>query len=148
MALNVSRPPFGNCKVGLTAGDLKVIPTNCQPLAFYRRFEKAAVLLAEVVGSAGLEPATSCLQGNLLFNSKREGAMANKRLVVPENFALLRHWAPFALYSKDPQIAMKAFELAIHYMFGKPVQPVVGEELAPPIKIDISAIPKFRVPAS
>jgi hypothetical protein len=52
------------------------------------------------------------------------------------------------LYSKDPQIAMKAFELAIHYMFGKPVQPVASEELAPPIKIDISAIPKFRVPAS
>jgi hypothetical protein len=52
------------------------------------------------------------------------------------------------LYSKDPQIAMKAFELAIRYMFGKPVQPVASEELAPPIKIDISAIPKFRVPAS
>ena len=52
------------------------------------------------------------------------------------------------LYSEDPQIAMKAFELAIHYMFGKPVQPVASEELAPPIKIDISAIPKFRVPAS
>jgi hypothetical protein len=33
-------------------------------------------------------------------------------------------------------------------MFGKPVQPVASEELAPPIKIDISAIPKFRVPAS
>ena len=52
------------------------------------------------------------------------------------------------LYSKNPQIAMKAFELAIHYMFGKPVQPVASEEFAPPIKIDISAIPKFRVPAS
>jgi hypothetical protein len=52
------------------------------------------------------------------------------------------------LYSKNPQVAMKAFELAIHYMFGKPVQPVASEELAPPIKIDISAIPKFRVPAS
>jgi hypothetical protein len=45
------------------------------------------------------------------------------------------------------QIAMKAFELANHYMFGKPVQPVASEELAPPIN-DISAIPKFRVPAS
>jgi hypothetical protein len=33
-------------------------------------------------------------------------------------------------------------------MFGKPVQPVVGEELAPPIKIDISAIPTRHVPAS
>jgi hypothetical protein len=33
-------------------------------------------------------------------------------------------------------------------VFGKPVQPVASEELAPPIKVDISAIPKFRVPAS
>jgi hypothetical protein len=32
--------------------------------------------------------------------------------------------------------------------FGKTAQPVVSWELAPPVKIDISAIPKFRVPAS
>jgi hypothetical protein len=51
------------------------------------------------------------------------------------------------LYSKNPHVAMKAFELAIHYMFGKPVQPVASEELAPPIKIDISAIPKHLVRA-
>jgi hypothetical protein len=51
------------------------------------------------------------------------------------------------LYSKNPHVAMKAFELAIHYMFGRPVQPVVGEDSAPPMKIDISAIPKFRVKA-
>ena len=51
------------------------------------------------------------------------------------------------LYSKDPHIAMKAFELMLNYRFGKPVQPVASEELAPPIKIDISAIPKFRVKA-
>ena len=38
--------------------------------------------------------------------------------------------------------------LAQFYLFGKPVQPVASEEFAPPIKIDISAIPKFRVPAS
>jgi hypothetical protein len=31
--------------------------------------------------------------------------------------------------------------------FGKTAQPVVSEELTPPVKIDISAIPKFRVPA-
>jgi hypothetical protein len=42
---------------------------------------------------------------------------------------------------------MKAFELMLHYRFGKPVQPVVGEELAPPIKIDISAIPTRHVKA-
>jgi hypothetical protein len=51
------------------------------------------------------------------------------------------------LNSKNPHVAMKAFELALHYMFGKPAQPQVGEENAPPIKIDISAIPKFRVRA-
>jgi len=51
------------------------------------------------------------------------------------------------LYSKNPHVAMKAFELAIHYMFGKPVQPVASEELAPPMKIDISAIPKHLVKA-
>ena len=48
------------------------------------------------------------------------------------------------LYSKDPHVALEAFKLANHYLFGKPVRPVVGEELAPPIKIDISAIPKYR----
>jgi hypothetical protein len=31
--------------------------------------------------------------------------------------------------------------------FGKTAQPVVGEELAPPIKIDISAIPRHLVKA-
>jgi hypothetical protein len=51
------------------------------------------------------------------------------------------------LYSKNPHVAMKAFELAIHYMFGRPVQPVVGEDSAPPMKIDISAIPKHHVKA-
>jgi hypothetical protein len=39
---------------------------------------------------------------------------------------------------------MKALEVALHYMFGKPVQAVVSDEQAPPIKIDISAIPKYR----
>lgn len=51
-----------------------------------------------------------------------------------------------ALTSKDKHIRMKAFEMAHRYLYGKPVQPVVGEELAAPIKIDVSAIPKFRVP--
>jgi hypothetical protein len=51
------------------------------------------------------------------------------------------------LYSKDPHIALKALEMALHYMFGKPVQPVASEEFAPPIKIDISAIPTRHVKA-
>jgi hypothetical protein len=35
----------------------------------------------------------------------------------------------------------------LHYRFGRPVQPVVGEDSAPPTKIDISAIPKHHVKA-
>jgi hypothetical protein len=49
---------------------------------------------------------------------------------------------------KDPAIAMKAFELMLHYRFGRPVQPVAGgDEEAAPIKIDISAIPTRHIPA-
>ena len=51
------------------------------------------------------------------------------------------------LYSKDPHVALEAFKVVIHYMFGKPVQPVASEEFAPPIKIDISAIPTRHVKA-
>jgi hypothetical protein len=49
--------------------------------------------------------------------------------------------------TKDPEIAMKAFELALHYRFGKPMTIVAGPEEHPPIKIDISAIPKHHVKA-
>jgi hypothetical protein len=45
---------------------------------------------------------------------------------------------------RDERIAFEAFKLALSYLYGQPVQPVVGEELAPPIKIDISAIPSYR----
>jgi hypothetical protein len=48
------------------------------------------------------------------------------------------------LHSKDEHVAIKAFEMMLHYRFGKPVITITGEENAPPIKIDISAIPKFR----
>jgi hypothetical protein len=48
------------------------------------------------------------------------------------------------LYSKDPHVALEAFKLANHYMFGKPVIPIQGAEDAPPIHIDISAIPRKR----
>jgi len=50
------------------------------------------------------------------------------------------------LYSKDPHAGLEAFKLLNRYLVGKPVQPVVGEELASSIKIDISAIPKHREP--
>lgn len=65
--------------------------------------------------------------------------------MIPEPLLEKMWWKQ--LRSKDPHIAYKAFELMLHYRFGKPVQPIVGEENAPPIKIDISAIPKFHVKA-
>ena len=48
------------------------------------------------------------------------------------------------LRHKDPQIRWKAFVLANAYLFGKPVMPISGPEDAPPIHIDISAIPIKR----
>ena len=53
-------------------------------------------------------------------------------------------WNKF-LQHKNPHIAFEAFKLANYYMFGKPVTIVAGAEEPPPIKINISAIPKFRV---
>ena len=60
---------------------------------------------------------------------------------------LTKEWNKWLRHS-DPRIAFEAFKLAQFYLFGKPVQSVVGDEEAPPIKIDISAIPKFRVKAN
>lgn len=51
------------------------------------------------------------------------------------------------LYSRNEQIAIKTLEMALHYRFGKPMTVVAGPGEHPPIKIDISAIPKFRMPA-
>lgn len=65
--------------------------------------------------------------------------------MYPED-VLERMWRA-KMRSKDPHLAFKAFELMLHYRFGKPIQPIVGEENAPPIKIDISAIPSYRVKA-
>jgi hypothetical protein len=65
--------------------------------------------------------------------------------MIPEPLLEKMWWKE--LRSKDMHIRFKAFELMLHYRYGKPVQPIVGEENAPPIKIDISAIPKFRVKA-
>jgi hypothetical protein len=63
--------------------------------------------------------------------------------MIPEPLLEKMWWKE--LHNKDPHIRFKAFEMMLHYRFGKPVQPIVGEENAPPVKIDISAIPKFRV---
>ena len=59
---------------------------------------------------------------------------------------LKKEWSKWLRHS-DPRIAFEAFKLTNAYLFGKQVQAVAGEDMAPPIKIDISAIPKFRVKA-
>lgn len=47
------------------------------------------------------------------------------------------------LRHSDPRIAFEAFKLASAYLFGKTVQAVAGEELAPPIKIDNQRDPEI-----
>lgn len=53
-------------------------------------------------------------------------------------------WQKWLYYKGDPKIAFEAFKLAQAYLFGKPVQPIIGEEDLPPVRIDISAIPMKR----
>ena len=65
-------------------------------------------------------------------------------LSVLEDSRNRQEWE-YWLKHKDPHYRWEAFKLAQFYMFGKPVQPVASEELAPPIKIDISAIPTRHV---
>ena len=60
---------------------------------------------------------------------------------------LKKEWNKWLRHS-DPRIAFEAFKLASAYLFGKPVQAVAGEEMAAPIKIDISAIPTRHVKAN
>lgn len=54
-----------------------------------------------------------------------------------------RAWRKW-LKHKDSKIAFEAFKLAQAYKYGKPVQPVVDEDPAPPVQINISAIPMKR----
>lgn len=51
------------------------------------------------------------------------------------------------LSHKDLEVRFEAFKLANFYLFGKPITIVAGAEDLPPVKIDISAIPKFHKPA-
>ena len=59
--------------------------------------------------------------------------------VLPDD-RLKKEWNKL-LRHRDPHIAFAAFKLANFYLFGKPSQRVMAEEVAPPIMIDISAIP-------
>jgi hypothetical protein len=56
---------------------------------------------------------------------------------------LRKRWKDW-LDHKDEHIAWEAFKLSQAYMFGKPVQPIVGDEDLPPVQINISAIPLKR----
>jgi hypothetical protein len=78
--------------------------------------------------------------------TKRHSSIKDLLLSVLEDSRNRQEWE-YWLKHKDPHYRWEALKLAQFYMFGKPVQPVASEELAPPIKIDISAIPKFRVKA-
>jgi hypothetical protein len=75
-------------------------------------------------------------------NKSTEGIRVLLGRVLPDE-RLEKEWEHYLKHS-DPHLRFEAFKLANSYLFGKPVQPVVGEELTPPIKIDISAIPQYR----
>jgi hypothetical protein len=62
--------------------------------------------------------------------------------LLPEE-RLEREWN-FFLKHADPHIRFEAFKLVNSYLFGKPVMPIHGAEDAPPVHIDISAIPRKR----
>lgn len=59
---------------------------------------------------------------------------------------LAKRWKYFWNHP-DPAWRWKAFELLHHYRFGKPVQPVVGDEISPPVRIDVSAVHTRHVKA-
>jgi hypothetical protein len=62
--------------------------------------------------------------------------------ILPEA-VLEKNWN-FFLTHRDIAYRWKAHELANAYLFGKPVMPISGAEDAPPILINISAIPRKR----
>jgi hypothetical protein len=79
-------------------------------------------------------------------SNKATESIKNLLLSVLEDSRNRQEWE-YWLKHKDPHYRWEVFKLAQFYLFGKPVQPVASEELAPPIKIDTSAMPKFRVKA-
>lgn len=56
---------------------------------------------------------------------------------------LKRRWKKW-LGHRNQRIAFEAFKLALSYLYGKPIQSIVGEDVVPPVHIDISAIPFKR----
>jgi hypothetical protein len=62
--------------------------------------------------------------------------------ILPEE-RLEKNWNYF-LNHADPAYRWKAHELANAYLFGKPAMPIIGADDAPPVHIDISALPRKR----
>jgi hypothetical protein len=58
--------------------------------------------------------------------------------------ARLKQLWEYHLKNEVPSTRYRTFEMANHYLFGKPVMPIQGAEDAPPILINVSAIPKRR----
>jgi hypothetical protein len=56
---------------------------------------------------------------------------------------LRKEWE-FHLKSDVSSTRYRTFEMANHYMFGKPAVIIIGSEDQPPVHIDISAIPRKR----
>jgi hypothetical protein len=56
---------------------------------------------------------------------------------------LKRLWE-FHLKTEVSSTRYRTFEMANHYLFGKPATPIIGSEDQPPVHIDISAIPRKR----
>jgi hypothetical protein len=75
-------------------------------------------------------------------NKATESIKALLNAILPEN-KLRKQWKHH-LEHKDPHIRFETFKLANHYLFGKPAQPIVGDEALPPVEINISAIPRKR----
>jgi hypothetical protein len=75
-------------------------------------------------------------------NKATAGIKALRAEMLPDD-RLKKEWNK-SLQHSDPRIAFEAFKLANAYLFGRPGQQAVDEELAPPIRIDISAIPMKR----
>ncbi len=46
--------------------------------------------------------------------------------------------------AQDLRIRLDARKILAAYLFGKPVQPIVGDDQLPPVQINISAIPRRR----
>ncbi len=65
------------------------------------------------------------------------------RPAKPEDSYDIQQWR-LLTEAKDLRIRLDARKILIAYLFGKPVQPIVGDDQLPPVQINISALPMTR----